>query len=162
MQLILQLTLFCLLFLAMVKALVRSSGKNCLYFYPQPYLAEAQKRGLADPAALLRRGKRIMVPFCLILLAALVCILAFWTRVTTFRQAFLLSYLFLVVMNWFDGILLDRLWVAHSPVWRIPGMEGVPYIKPWTTVLKKRALATLLYLPLSLLPAALALLLSPL
>lgn len=31
----------------MVKFLARDSGRNCLYFYPQSYLEEAQKRGLA-------------------------------------------------------------------------------------------------------------------
>lgn len=31
----------------MVKFLARDSGRNCLYFYPQSYLDEAQKRGLA-------------------------------------------------------------------------------------------------------------------
>ena len=31
----------------MVKFLARDSGRNCLYFYPQGYLDEAQKRGLA-------------------------------------------------------------------------------------------------------------------
>lgn len=31
----------------MVKFLARDGGRNCLYFYPQGYLDEAQKRGLA-------------------------------------------------------------------------------------------------------------------
>lgn len=31
----------------MVKFPARDSGRNCLYFYPQGYLDEAQKRGLA-------------------------------------------------------------------------------------------------------------------
>lgn len=55
-----------------------------------------------------------------------------------------------MVANWFDGIVLDRLWVGHSKIWRIKGMEGVPYVKPWKTVLVKRSLATVLYLIFSL------------
>ena len=31
----------------MVKFLARDSGRNCLYFYPQGHLDEAQKHGLA-------------------------------------------------------------------------------------------------------------------
>ena len=27
------------------------------------------------------------------------------------------------------GLVIDRLWVGHSKIWRIKGMEGVPYIK---------------------------------
>lgn len=52
-----------------------------------------------------------------------------------------------MVANWFDGIVLDRLWVGHSKIWRIKGMEGVPYVK---AVLTKRSLVTVLYLIFSL------------
>lgn len=64
-----------------------------------------------------------------------------------FKTACLQSALFLVITNWFDGIVLDRLWVGHSKIWRIKGMEGVPYVK---AVLTKRSLATVLYLIFSL------------
>lgn len=53
-----------------------------------------------------------------------------WNHVTGFKTAYLQSYLFLVVMNWFDGIVLDRLWVGHGKVWVIECKEGIPYIKP--------------------------------
>ncbi len=59
-------------------------------------------------------------------------------------------------MNWFDGIVLDRLWVGKSKIWKVRGMEGVPYIKPWKTVLVKRGLATVLYLPIALAVAEIA------
>lgn len=55
-----------------------------------------------------------------------------------------------MVANWFDGIVLDRLWVSYGKIWRIKGMEGVPYVKPWKTILVKRSLATVLYLIFSL------------
>ena len=48
------------------------------------------------------------------------------------------------------GLVIDRLWVGDSKIWRIKGMEGVPYIKPWQDVLIKRSLATILYLILAL------------
>ena len=44
MLLLLQIILCCLLYLALVKCAVRDSGRNCLYFYPDAYLDEAQKR----------------------------------------------------------------------------------------------------------------------
>ena len=43
-MLALQITLYCLLFLLLVKLAVRDSGIHCLYFYPKPYLEEAQRR----------------------------------------------------------------------------------------------------------------------
>ena len=56
------------------------------------------------------------------------------------------------------GIVIDRLWVGHSKIWRIKGMEGVPYIKPWKDVLIKRSLATILYPILELALAGVAVL----
>ena len=61
----------------------RDSGRNCLYFYPQKYPDEAERRGLCGKDATMRHGK----------------------------------------------------------LWVVEGMEGMPYIKPWKTVLTKRALA---------------------
>lgn len=45
----------------MVKALARDSGRNCLYFYPQDYLDEAERRGPCDKDAMMRHGKRWVV-----------------------------------------------------------------------------------------------------
>ena len=69
------------------------------------------------------------------------------------KTAYLQAYLFLVVINWFDGIVIDRLWVGHSKIWHIDGMEGIPYVKPWKTVLIKRGVATVLYLVVALVVA---------
>lgn len=81
-----------------------------------------------------------------------------WNHVTDFKTAYLQSYFFLVVMNWFDSIVLDRLWVGHGKVWLIEGMEGIPYIKPWKSVLFKRSIATVLYLVIALVVAGLVVL----
>lgn len=149
-MLVLQIVLYCLLFVLLVKCAAKDSGRNCLYFYPKEYLAEAEKRGLVDQAAVMKKGKRFMVPFCAIMLVALILIVAVWNRVTDFKTAYLQVYLFLAVMNWFDGIVVDRVWVGHSKLWRIEGMADVPYVKPWKTVLVKRGLATVLYLIIAL------------
>ena len=154
----LQLALYCLLFILPVKCVVRNSGLNCLYFYPREYIDEAQRRGIAEKAAVMKKGKRFMIPFCLGLLIALIWIISVWNGVRDFKTAYLQSFLFLVVANWFDGIMLDRLWVGHSKVWVIPGMEGVPYIKSWKTVLTKRTLGTVLYLVIAAMVAGIVVL----
>ncbi len=61
-MLFIQIVLFCLLYILMVKCAVRDSGRNCLYFYPQEYLAEAQKRGIADPDAVMKQGEALYDP----------------------------------------------------------------------------------------------------
>lgn len=154
----LQLVLFCLLYIGMVKIAVKDSGLNCLYFYPDAFLDEAEKRGIADKEAIKKKGKRFMIPFCLILLAALLLILCVWNRVTDFKTAYLQSVLFLVVSNWFDGIVIDELWVGRSKIWKIKGMEEVPYKKPVSYMLKRRTLGTVAYLVIAVFVAGLAVL----
>ena len=158
-MLFLQLCLYCLLFFLLVKAAVRNDGRNCLYFYPKEYIDEAAKRDLADPAATMAKGKRFMIPFCIFMLLALLAILVFWNRVTDFGTAYGQSVLFLVVMNWFDGLVIDGLWVRRSKIWRIAGMEGIPYAKPWKTILVRRSLGTVVYLVLALAIAGIVVLL---
>ena len=144
MRLLLQIILYCLLYLALVKCAVRNSGRNCLYFYPQEFLDEAQRRGIADKDEEMRRGKRFMTVFCLVIFFAPVAIIAGWNGVKDFNTACAEAYLFLVTVNWFDGLAIDLLWVGYSRIWRIEGMEGVPYVKPWRTVLIKRSAAMML------------------
>lgn len=158
MIILVQMILYNLLFLLMVKLGARDNGMNVLYFYPKEYIEEAHNRGLADKDETMQKGKRFMIPFCIIIFVALVLIIALWNHVTDFKTAYIQSYLFLVVMNWFDGIVLDRLWVGHSKIWRIEGMEGVPYVKPWKTVLVKRSLGMILYLVVALVIAGLVVL----
>ena len=150
MLLIIQLVLYCLLFFLMVKAAVKDNGMNCLYFSPPAFIDEAARRGLADKDETMKHGKRFMVPFCIIMLVVLVLIIAVWNRVTTFTAAYWQAVLFLVVMNWFDGICMDLVWVAHGKEWAIPGMEGISYIKPLKSVLIKRTAGTVLYFIIAL------------
>ena len=56
------------------------------------------------------------------------------------------ALLFLEVMNWYDGIVIDRLWVGHSRFWIIPGTEEIPFVQTWPQVLKKRGILTLIWI----------------
>ena len=154
----LQIALYCLLFFLLVKCAVKDSGRNCLYFYPKAYLDEAQRRGIASREAEMKKGRRFMAFFCIVMLLALLAIVGLWNRVSDFGTACLQTCLFPVVMNWFDGIVIDRLWVGRSRIWRIEGMEGVPYVRPWREVLVRRGLGTAIYLILALPIAGIALL----
>ena len=87
-----------------------------------------------------------MIPFFLVMLAALVLIVGAWNGIRAFRPAYLQSLLFLEVMNWYDGIVIDRLWVGHSSFWIIPGTEDIPFVQTWGQVLKKRGILTLIWI----------------
>ena len=87
-----------------------------------------------------------LIPFLLVMPAALLLIIGLWNGVREFGPAYLQALLFLEVMNWYDGIVIDRLWVGHSKFWIIPGTEEIPFVQTWWQVLRKRGILTLIWI----------------
>ena len=145
-MIMIQLILFCLLFIGMVKFGVRDGAINEIYFYPKPVQERAVAIGLTDWTTIRRKKRRFMIPFLLILLIALLFIIGLWNGVSDFKTAYWQALLFLEIMNWFDGIVIDRLWVGHSKIWIIPGTEDLPFVQTWPQVLKKRGLLTVIWI----------------
>ena len=146
MIIVLQLILFCALFTLMVKTGVGSSALNGLYFYPEPVQEKVYELGLADRETVARKRKRFMIAFFAVMVAALVLIIRVWNGIQDFEPAYLQALIFLEVMNWYDGIVIDRLWVGHSRFWVIPGTEEIPFVQTWPQVLKKRGILTLIWI----------------
>ena len=115
---------------------------------------------LINKETVMKKSKWFMIPFCVIIFVALILIISIWNHVTDFKTAYFQSFLFLVIMNWFDGIVIDRLWVGHSKIWHIEGMEDVSYVKSWKTVLIKRGAATVVYMLVALVVAGIVVLIS--
>ena len=130
----------------MVKLAVRINGINALYFYPKPVQERALAIGLTTREKVSRDMKIFMTSFYLVMLTALVLIIGLWNGVSDFGTAYLQSVLFLEVMNWYDGIVIDRLWVGHSSLWIIKGTEDIPYVQTWKQVLKKRLFLSLVWI----------------
>ena len=145
-MIVLQLILFCALFTLMVKIGVGSSAMNGLYFYPEPVQEKVYELGLTDRETVARRRKRFMIAFFAVMAIALILIIRVWNDNHGFVSAYLQSLLFLEVMNWYDGIVIDRLWVGHSSFWVIPGTEDIPFVQTWPEVFKKRGALTLIWI----------------
>ena len=145
-MILLQLLLFCALFTLMVKIAVGSSPLNGLFFYPKPVQERAYALGLMDREKVSRKRRRFMIPFFLVMAEALVLIVGLWNGICTFWPAYWQALLFLEVMNWYDGVVIDQLWVGHSRFWIIPGTEDIPFVQTWPQVLKKRVILTLIWL----------------
>ncbi len=145
-MIVLQLILFCALFTLMVKLAVGGSALNGLYFYPKPVQEKVYALGLTDRETVARKRKRFMIPFFLVMLSALVLIIGLWNGVRRFWPAYWQALLFLEVMNWYDGVVIDRLWVGHSRFWIIPGTEEIPFVQTWPQVMKKRGILTLIWI----------------
>ena len=144
-MIILQLVLFCALFTVMVKIAVGNNALNGLYFYPKPVQERAFEIGLTDQETVARKRKRFMILFFLVMLIALVLIIGLWNGVNTFLPAYLQALLFLEIMNWYDGIVIDKVWVGYSKFWLLPGCEDIPYVQTWKQVLRKRGILTLIW-----------------
>ena len=145
MIIVLQLIIYCAVFTLMVKLAAGNDPLNCLYFYPGPVQERVYELGLASRDAVRRKRMVFMIPFLLVMAVLLIVILGLWNRVSSFLQAYLQSLLFLEVMNWYDGIVIDRLWVGHSRFWIIPGTEDIPFVRTWKQILVKRGILSLIY-----------------
>ena len=86
-----------------------------------------------------------MTEFYIVMLVALVLIIGLWNRVTDFKTAYLQALLFLEVMNIYDGIVIDKIWVGYSKFWQLPGCEDIPYVQTWAQVLKKRSFLAVIW-----------------
>ena len=145
-MIILQLVLFCALFTLMVKIAVGNNALNGLYFYPKPVQEKAYELGLTDRETVAKKRKLFMTAFFAVMVAALISIIRVWNGIQSFWTAYLQALIFLEVMNWYDGIVIDRLWVGHSRFWVIPGTEEIPFVQTWPQVLKKRGILTLIWI----------------
>ena len=141
-----QLILYCTLFTLMVKIGVGNNALNGLYFYPKPVREKVYELGMTDRETTAKKRKRFMTAFFAVMAAALILIIRFWNGFHSFWPAYWQALLFLEVMNWYDGIVIDRLWVGHSRFWIIPGTEEIPFVQTWPQVLKKRGILTLIWI----------------
>ena len=141
----LQLILFCTLFTLMVKLAVGNNALNALYFYPKPVQERVYELGLTDRKTVAKKRKRFMIPFFLVMLAALLLIIGLWNSVRDFWPAYGQALLFLEVMNWYDGFVIDRLWVVHSRLWIVPGTENILFVQTWKQVFTKRGILSIIW-----------------
>ena len=152
MKIITELILFCGLFTLMVKMAAGNDGLNALYFYPREFQNIAYERKLADRENVRRERKSFLIVFTAVMTAALVGIVHF-NQANSFKEAYLQSLLFLEVMNWYDGIVIDRIWVGNSKLWKIRGMEDIPYLQSWIEILRKRVILSVIWVILAVLAA---------
>ena len=158
MRLVIQLVLYCLLFTGMVKYSVRGGALDGLYFYPKSVQERAIEIGLVTRETIAKKRRNFMILFYLVMLTALLLIIGLWNQIDSFKTAYLQALLFLEVMNWYDGIVIDKLWVGHSKFWIIAGTEDLPFVQTWKQVLKKRCILSLIWVARAVIVAGLVIL----
>lgn len=159
-MILIQLVLYCALFTGMVKYAVRSGALDGLYFYPKSVQERAVEIGLTTKETIAKKRRNFMILFYLVMLTALLLIIGLWNQVDSFKTAYLQALLFLEVMNWYDGTVIDKLWVGHSKFWIIPGTEDLPFVQTWKQVLKKRCILSLIWVAGAAVAAGLVMIIS--
>ncbi len=144
-MIILQLFIYCLIFTLMVMYSVRGGAINGLYFYPKAVQDRAIEIGLTTRETMNRKRKIFMTEFYIVMLVTLVLIIGLWNSISDFKTAYLYALLFLEVMNWYDGIVIDKIWVGHSKFWILPGCEDLSFVQTWKQMFKKRIILTLIW-----------------
>ena len=146
MKLVWELLLFCGVFTLMVKYAVRGGAIDGLYFYPKEVQDRAIEIGLTDRETMNEKKKWFMPSFFTVMTVLLVGIIAAVNQVKDFKTAYLQALLFLEVMNWYDGIVIDKVWVGRDRFWLLPGTEDLPYIQTWKQVWRKRMTLSLIWI----------------
>ena len=159
---VIQLILFCLLFTLMVRYSVRGGAVNGLFYYPKTIQERAFEIGLSTEEEMKKKRKIFMTEFYAVMGIALILIISLWNKVTDFKTAYLQALLFLEVMNWYDGIVIDKIWVGFSKFWILPGCEDIPYVQTWKQMLKKRIILTLIWVAGAAIVAGIVVLISKL
>ncbi len=144
-MIILQLLIYCLIFTLMVRFSVRGGAIDGLYFYPEAVQDRAIEIGLTTRETMNRKRKIFMTEFYLVMLVTIVLIIGLWNHISDFKTAYVYALLFLEVMNWYDGIVIDEVWVRYSKFWLLPGCEDMPHVQTLRQMLKKRLFLTLIW-----------------
>ena len=143
---VLQNVIYCLLFILMVKIGVGNNALNGLYFYPKAVRERVYELGLTDRQTVKKKKIIFMTAFYIVMLTAILLIIGLWNGVRDFWTGYIQALVMLEVMNWFDGIVIDKIWVAKSKFWVIAGTEDIPFVQTWKQVLKKRMILSLIWI----------------
>ena len=144
-MIVVQLLIYCAVFTLIVKYAVRNGAIDGLYFYPKTVQDRAVEIGLISREEMDHKRKIFMTEFFLIMLIVLTVIIGVFRKAADFKTAYLTALLFLEVMNWYDGIVIDKIWVGCSKFWLLPGCEDLPYVQTWPQVFRKRIILTFIW-----------------
>ena len=143
---VLQNVIYCLLFILMVKIGVGNNALNGLYFYPKAVRERVYELGLTDRQTVKKKKIIFMTAFYIVMMTAILLIIGLWNGVRDFWTGYIQALVMLEVMNWFDGIVIDKIWAAKSKFWVIAGTEDIPFVQTWKQVLKKRIILSLIWI----------------
>ena len=154
---ILQILIYLVLFTAAVKAVAGNNPVGgCVFFYPKPVQQRVYALGLITPEIILKRKTKFFTALLTGVPVLPVIFIGVWNGITDFWTAYVQALVFLEIMNWYDGIVVDRIWVKYSKFWIIKGTEDLPYVKSIKFVVIERLIMTFVYIPVAAVVAEMA------
>ncbi|MDO4175531.1 MAG: hypothetical protein Q4D42_12285 [Eubacteriales bacterium] len=131
-----------------------------IHWYPKAAQEKALALGLVTKERLVSRARAVRCVLLLIVAAIILGSVFLVNRAVGWSIAFGQIYGMLFVMNWYDAIVVDYLWVAKTGYWHIPELGDMPIAKPWSLILKERIMMSLLYIPIAALFGCIAFIMS--
>lgn len=153
---VLQLFIYLVFFTAGIKLLVLNDPVRGIFFYPKQMQQRAFETGLATEKDAKRRKILFFTALILGVVILPVVFIGCWSGISDFKTAFIHAIVLLEVMNWYDGIVVDEIWVRFDRFWVIKGMEDMPHVKGLKFVLTERITMTVIYIPVAAVIAKLA------
>lgn len=116
---------------------IRKGAVGMVHLYHKDVQDKCVELGLTTHEQIRKRAMKMkFFAMPLYLLYVLVCVYAV-NGVRSFWPGFLHVFLILSIMNLFDRLGIDLLWVEHTEAWTIPGTEALkPYINRKDKVVK--------------------------
>ncbi|MCM1254448.1 MAG: hypothetical protein NC321_16650 [Clostridium sp.] len=145
----LQIFIYLLFFTACIKLLVLDNPVRGIFFYPKQIQQRVFEIGLTTREEAKRRKVIFFTVLCLGIVILPVVFIGCWSGISDFKTAFIRAVIFLEVMNWYDGIVIDEGWVRFSKFWVIKGLEDIPHVKGLKFVLAERIIMSAVYIPVA-------------
>ncbi|MBQ3375252.1 MAG: hypothetical protein IJG49_02335 [Erysipelotrichaceae bacterium] len=158
MKTVIELIVYCGIFTLLVKVFAGNDPLNCLYFYPKEVQERVYELGLTDREAVKKKKKMFLIIFTSAMLMVLLVIIRFINRTDDYWQAYWQALLFLEVMNVYDGVVIDKIWVGYDRFWLIDEVKDIPYIQSWKQVFRKRSILAFIWVLGSFIVAGLVIL----
>ncbi len=142
-QLIIETIVLIIGFLISILMFVAKDRKGGLHWYPKHFREAAVKRGLTSNEQIQKRGKTAKIGGTIIYACIVLTSVFVLNQVHSWKEAFCQISFMALVLNWFDAVFVDYIWVRKTKYWIIPELEDVPDLgKPVKQILKERIIAS--------------------
>ncbi len=139
----------CAVFFLLIFAFVFADRRGGLQWYPEEVQTAALQRGIISKDRLKIQNKLskmlMLIVAAVIILGSVFCI----NEAKVWSEAFLQIYILCFIMNWFDGIVIDYVWVQKTTYWTIPELSDFEIAKPLGSLMRERLIMSVIYIPLA-------------